>query len=464
MKRYNGYVRTTVSFLLALMLVVGGLPAFVFAETAQEAAADDVNDKLTEESVESDSAAQILDYEEAINPEEKEIGNEESVDEEIDYSGDDQATDNGTEKVLNAMGSDLKAASAEVQVSDNEVIVVGDYNSSKGSNPTDYTTALKYNSDSYSRYITSTNYFQVPSRGTLLITYKEAVGGADCSVTVHKDNVEYSRIYYPYSGDAECYCCYMNAAGRIKVDFDSYIGSGKYGCVAFNAIFVPDVVNSMNINKSGWTDYYHGGPGTTSATSAFNIKVPGNGYLEIMLYDETGQGNSVYFITSGFDDYEYLSSRDYRRAVGVTAGNYNIKVKTNAPIYRIKARFIGISENKYGTKKKKAATVKKKRTIKGVIATNNRKAHWYKIKLKKKQTIKLNFRSDLTGTYGGLRLTAYKGKKKIGNVLIRQDDKTNQFIIYRGSMFSRKKLTKGTYYLKIESYKRGNGYFSFNWK
>ena len=143
---------------------------------------------------------------------------------------------------------------------------------------------------------------------------------------------------------------------------------------------------------------------------------------------------------------------------------YTFAVKTYSPIYNIRVNFVKVAENKFGAKKKKAVSLKAKKAYKGLIITDAKKAHWYKFKNKKVHKVKITVTSNLCNgsSLGGLRVTAYGKKGKIGSKIIYADAASSSFTLYTVGKGS--KLAKGTYYLKVESYNGGNGYFTVKWK
>ena len=66
------------------------------------------------------------------------------------------------------------------------------------------------------------------------------------------------------------------------------------------------------------------------------------------------------------------------------------------------------------------------------------------------------------GGYYGLKITAYGKKQKIGTVYSYESDASNVYTLY--TYGKNGKLKKGTYYIRIESYSGGTGYFEIKWK
>jgi methionine-rich copper-binding protein CopC len=133
---------------------------------------------------------------------------------------------------------------------------------------------------------------------------------------------------------------------------------------------------------------------------------------------------------------------------GVSAGNFqSITVKNTA------------IKEKSGAKKKKAVAIKAKKTVKGTILPESKAADWYKITVKKKKAVTINFNCNVTG---GLVITVYtKGGKKIGD---NTNSGSNQSLALTYST-TYQKVNKGTYYIKISRKNSlSSGTYSLKWK
>ena len=90
-------------------------------------------------------------------------------------------------------------------------------------------------------------------------------------------------------------------------------------------------------------------------------------------------------------------------------------------------------------------------TVKGLFVINEKKSRWYKVKLKKTQTLKLTLNAS-TDKYGfWYQITDSKGKKIVSN----QE-------LPRGKKQFKKKLKAGTYYLEIAP-TGATGSYSVKW-
>lgn len=255
---------------------------------------------------------------------------------------------------------------------------------------------------------------------------------------------------------------YLCSAGTYTLSFNLYpTRSGTRSAVVFSPAYVS---SGKTIPADGSERYC--GHAANNGLSTFKINVPSAGYLRLAMGDASG-GSYKYPInvkTKGFTDFEYLSSSDNVRFIGVKKGIYTFTVKTSAPVYAIKASFTKVKESKYGKKKSKAVSLKKKNTVKGLLPAGKAKAHWYKIKLKKNQKVTINFKTSLCGAgsaVGGMKFTLY-ASYDTGTGTIYSGLRTTPYKPYTIGMSP--KLKKGTYYLKIESYKKGTGYYTIKWK
>ena len=303
----------------------------------------------------------------------------------------------------------------------------------------------------------STYKIHMPVAGALELSYKAASGSVYASVSAG------GSALYNYSSTTVNGVTVRRypivSAGYVNVTFNP----SDRTVVGFVARYAPKTIGTVkapsgDISKT----YYLGGQGNNSTVSTFKVSVPAKGKLALYLGDANGS-YSVYMKTSGFSNYEYVSTSDVRRTIGVKKGTYTFYVKSYAPIYAYRVKFTKVSESKYGSKKSTAASMKKKSKKKGLIITNSKKTHWYKFKNPKLQKVKLVITTSINGggNYsGGIKVTIYDRRGTSTSRIIYPDTASITLKLYnRGT-----KLTKGTYKVKIQSYKSGNGYFSVKWK
>lgn len=217
--------------------------------------------------------------------------------------------------------------------------------------------------------------------------------------------------------------------------------------------------------------YYLQGPGDNSTVMTFKVAVPTKGRLTLEIGDPNGS-YSVNMRTNGFGDYEYVSSSDVRRVIGVKKGIYTFRVKSYASVIAYRVKFNKVKESKYGLKKSTAVKIKKKSLRKGLIVANDHKSHYYKFYNPKLQKVKVVITTSLNsgttaslnggGKYGGIKVTFYDKRGSIGSAIINPSTPSTTFELK--TLGKNNRLVRGTYKIKIQSYKYGNGYFTVKWK
>ena len=148
---------------------------------------------------------------------------------------------------------------------------------------------------------------------------------------------------------------------------------------------------------------------------------------------------------------------------------YYFKVDFNDAVI-INHKYKAVTD-KSGNKKSKAYNLKKNKTMPGLLMAGENKADWYKIKLPKKQTLKLTF---TTKSNNGLCVEVFSSKnlnRYLDGLMYHQTQSMDETV----SLASRKgnnnrdpyiKLPKGTYYVKVFGMKgwQQSGYYSLKWK
>jgi len=291
--------------------------------------------------------------------------------------------------------------------------------------------------------------------GTLAVRYASE---GSCYAKVNNKTSDY--IDSDAAGDKIVYY-YFGSGGTYSLSFDVYdTGASAY----FKVYYAPATVTLTPTKTEKY--YILGRPSNYKTVSKFKMKVGSAGYLNFVAGDVTYSTYkaNVYYKTSGFKDFDDMSSNDALRWIGVKKGTYTFSVKSNSPMYGVSVKFTKVKQGKYGTKKKKAKTIKKKATRKGLMITNAKKAHWYKFKNPKLKKVKITIKGKVSGVgrYSGLKVTVYNKRGSSFSEYFRSNNKSITIKPY--TLGKGNKLAKGTYYIKVESYKSGNGYFSVKWK
>lgn len=149
------------------------------------------------------------------------------------------------------------------------------------------------------------------------------------------------------------------------------------------------------------------------------------------------------------------NSNDYTITYGVKKNTtYYLRVKPKGAV-SVRCKLTKISESS-GSKKSKAKSITKNKTVKGIIPAGDKTEDWYKIKITKKQTLHLYYsgktNEQLRFTFSGTYLKTTKKYVKRGV--------TRVYHIY-----STERVQPGTYYVKVERYNsKSSGYYTLKWK
>lgn len=348
------------------------------------------------------------------------------------------------------------AADSTVQIA--KEVTASDYN--------DFDTSAEYGYIEYS----STPYVldvKTPKKGAIVLSM---ILTANSTITVTDENGSYLRSSYSAveastsETDYKYYYFTAPAAGTYKVSFSSQSAAkaavGAYYMAAGGTL------------KSGKELY---GASPNGKVSYYKITAPGTGYLTIDIphgYDDPAS-YQVKLLNSKKKalfkkGYEYLnSSKDYTTYTGVTKGTYYIAVKTNDIYYGINVKYTRVSENS-GSKKSAAKSIKKGKTKSGIITAkqSSSSGDWYKFVVSKSQEVnfEITTKSSQGGNYGGLKVSFYSGKTSYPffsttyNSTGTTASTVNLFTNYSS------KLAAGTYYIKVQKYDDGNGYYKIKWQ
>ena len=119
-----------------------------------------------------------------------------------------------------------------------------------------------------------------------------------------------------------------------------------------------------------------------------------------------------------------------------------------------------------GSTRTKAKSIYKGNTKKGLITAtqSSTSADWYKIKINSSQKVNLEVITKTGGYNGGIRISVFRsGKTKaFGSSDFYWDDPASTLQLYTSGYGGR--LSKGTYYIKVQKYGCGSGYYQIKWK
>ena len=221
------------------------------------------------------------------------------------------------------------------------------------------------------------------------------------------------------------------------------------------AAFGAAVISSQNNRTFGGNNVI--ASASTGATTYQQFKVAKRGVAAIAVYKENAAGN----VSSVIYSVQKLSGKTWKTVAtglaGVAKNNYVVTTGLAAGTYRVVANaasgeilyFINANQkasDSYGTSKKKAKEIKRKKSKKQVFLSNEStsKTHWYKIKVKKTGMTYI----DITGLGNKSKISVtVTGAARLKNKTI-----SKGFRIYG-------KAKKGTYYIKIKKGSKGtSGY------
>lgn len=299
----------------------------------------------------------------------------------------------------------------------------------------------------------------IPSKGSILIS-----AAANTSTNIEFYNGA-TRVGYPMYLPATAETCddVFEFSGpttaTIKLTRSSYAADTE-GMVQFFMLFVNSGDASVSAKET--TAYYSQNYTENSYTK---ISVNKTGY--ICVETPSTQYSSVYVTLcnkskKAVSEEIYVSSSSPYTYFAVSKGTYYIKTRASSDgMYNVRYTFTKVSE-KSGSKKAKAVNIKKNKTIKGVLTANNKsQADWYKVKLTKKQVLKITYKSLNTGGYGDIKLQVIPANKnmKIYGDTVKLANGTS------GTAKSTGKWSAGTYYLKVtKGDKKASGYYQIKWK
>ena len=221
------------------------------------------------------------------------------------------------------------------------------------------------------------------------------------------------------------------------------------------AAFGAAVISSQNNRTFGGNNVI--ASASTGAATYQQFKVSKRGVAAIAVYKENSAGN----VSSVTYSVQKLSGKTWKTVAtglsGAAKNNYVVTTGLAAGTYRVVANaasgeilyFINANQkasDSYGTSKKKAKEIKRKKSKKQVFLSNEStsKTHWYKIKVKKTGMTYI----DITGLGNKSKISVtVTGAARLKNKTI-----SKGFRIYG-------KAKKGTYYIKIKKGSKGtSGY------
>lgn len=344
-----------------------------------------------------------------------------------------------------------KASAAAVQLNATNVYTLSDFDTLSNK------WQAKQEIQTYQGYSNANEYVKVGTihvgiDGTVIIPYGAAA-----------DGVEGVRLKLCYDGNPTT--LNIPQSNNNGVIWVGGLKAGTYALYTENvcqnantqvvAKFGAGVVSSQNNRTFGGNNVI--ASASTGAATYQQFKVAKRGVAAIAVYKENAAGN----VSSVTYSVQRLSGKTWKTVAtglsGAAKNNYVVTTGLAAGTYRVVANaasreilyFINVNQkasDSYGTSKKKAKEIKRKKSKKQVFLSNEStsKTHWYKIKVKK------------TGmTY--IDITGLGNRSKI-SVTVTGAARLKNKTISKGFRICGK-AKKGTYYIKIKKGSKGtSGY------
>ena len=158
--------------------------------------------------------------------------------------------------------------------------------------------------------------------------------------------------------------------------------------------------------------------------------------------------------------------RNYVTYAAVPKGTYYVAVSTaEDSSYQIKVSATKVSENS-GSTRTKAKRIYKGGTKSGLITAtqSSTSGDWYKLVIGSSQTVKLDVITKTGGYNGGIKVSVYSGSssKAFGTAEYYYGYPESELTLYTSGYGGL--LKKGTYYIKVQKYGCGSGYYKIKWK
>lgn len=208
----------------------------------------------------------------------------------------------------------------------------------------------------------------------------------------------------------------------------------------------------------------------------FKITVPGTRYLRIDIPWGDGGQDAAYKIKlmnsskkknllKGIVNLK-KDGRGYTTYAGVPKGTYYVAVSTATDsAYSIKVTSTKVTD-KSGSTRSKANRMYKGNSRSGIITAtqSSSSGDWYKLVLGSTQRVELDIITKSGGYRGGIKFSVYSGSKTkaFGTAEYYYGEPNGTLHLYTSGYGDR--LVKGTYYIKVQKYGSGSGYYKLKWK
>lgn len=151
---------------------------------------------------------------------------------------------------------------------------------------------------------------------------------------------------------------------------------------------------------------------------------------------------------------------------GVPKGTYYVAVSTaTETAYGINVKATKVSESS-GSSKSSAKSISKGGSKSGIITAtqSSSSGDWYKIVLGSSQTVNLDLITRSGGYSGGIKFSFYKKNSSKPSATAERyyGEPNGTWNLYTKG--NNGKLAAGTYYIKVQKYGSGSGYYKLQWK
>lgn len=207
----------------------------------------------------------------------------------------------------------------------------------------------------------------------------------------------------------------------------------------------------------------------------YKITVPGTRYLKIDIPWGDGSQESIYKIKlmNSTRKKNLLkgvvtlkeNGRGYTTFAGVPKGTYYVAVSTSTnSAYSIKVTSTKVTE-KSGSARAYAGRMNKGSSRSGIITAtqSSSSGDWYKLVIGSTQNVNLEVITRTGGYSGGIKVSVYSGNRTapFGTAEYYYGDPSGTLQLYTSGYGDR--LIKGTYYIKVQKYGSGSGYYKLKW-
>lgn len=210
-----------------------------------------------------------------------------------------------------------------------------------------------------------------------------------------------------------------------------------------------------------WIKYKASADGylTVSASDVVSGTENAKGY--IALYDSTKTkllSTKTIFYNTTYSKNPYWCKFTFGLVKGQT---YYLRIKAENAV-KLSRSFKKVSD-KSGALQSSALTIKKDKSKTGLIPAGISNTDWYRIKLTKKQKIRLYYNAQTSGSF---RISIYSGTKCIGSRIVYYTSEQKKLTLcqYQKSTDKTSGMEKGVYYVKIErADAASSGYYKIKW-